>query len=169
MTLIKCRLPKKAEVKHSRSSSSFSLSPLPSIWSVPPLHSPPDSPTTHRRARKERPMQPNEEDNARPAVPPSCPAWCISHNTDAPDKADDHLHEATPALMPCIALERTTNETGTIHHPPSPHRHRTHPSALPIPTRQRHLALHRRPPPRPRHHPRECPEASECAGAVCGR
>ena len=46
-------------------------------------------------------------------------AIAIGHDADAPDKDDDHLHEATPALVPCIALERTTNETGTIHHHPT--------------------------------------------------
>ena len=61
-------------------------------------------------------MQPKTEDNGRLAVPPNCPTWCIGHDADAPDKDDDHLHEATPALIPCITLERTTNETGTIHH-----------------------------------------------------
>ena len=65
-------------------------------------------------------MQPEAEDNERQAPPTAaCPAWCIGHNADAPDKDDDHLHEATPALMPCITLERTTNETGTIHHHPT--------------------------------------------------
>jgi hypothetical protein len=49
----------------------------------------------------------------------ACPAWCISHNADTPDKADDHLHEATSSLIPCITLERTTDETGTIHHHPT--------------------------------------------------
>ena len=63
-----------------------------------------------------KPADHAEENNTPPTT--TCPAWCISHNADTPDKADDHLHEATPALMPCIALERTTNETGTIlHHP----------------------------------------------------
>ena len=62
-------------------------------------------------------MQPKTEDNERQGSPTTvCPAWCISHNADAPGWADDHLHEATPALVPCIALERTTDETGTIHH-----------------------------------------------------
>ncbi len=61
------------------------------------------------------------EDRAEEHVPPTtaCPAWCIGHNADAPDKDNDHLHEATPVFMPCIALERTTNETGTIHHHPT--------------------------------------------------
>ena len=49
----------------------------------------------------------------------ACPAWCIGHDADALDETDDHLHEATPALMPCIALERTTYETGTIHRHPT--------------------------------------------------
>lgn len=35
------------------------------------------------------------------------------------DKDDDHLHEATPALMPCIALERITDGTGSIQHYPA--------------------------------------------------
>jgi len=62
------------------------------------------------------PADHTEENNTPPTT--TCPAWCISHNADTPDKADDHLHEATPSLIPCIALERTTNETGTIlHHP----------------------------------------------------
>ena len=61
-------------------------------------------------------MHPKTEDNERQASPTTaCPAWCIGHNADAPGKDNDHLHEATPALMPCITLERTTNETGTIH------------------------------------------------------
>ena len=64
-------------------------------------------------------MQPEAEDNESQAIPPSCPAWCVGHDTDAPDTADDHLHEAAPALMPCITLERTTDETGTIHHHPT--------------------------------------------------
>ena len=65
-------------------------------------------------------MQPKAEDNERQTPPTTaCPAWCIGHNADAPDKDDDHLHEATPALMPCITLERTTDETGTIHHHPT--------------------------------------------------
>ena len=49
----------------------------------------------------------------------TCPAWCIGHDADAPDKDDDHVHEATPALVPCIALERRTDGTGTIHHHPT--------------------------------------------------
>ena len=65
-------------------------------------------------------MQPKTEDNERQGSPTTaCPAWCIGHNAAALDEADDHLHEATPALMPCITLERTTNETGTIHHHPT--------------------------------------------------
>jgi len=65
-------------------------------------------------------MQPKAEDNERQTPPTTaCPAWCIGHDADAPDKDDDHLHEATPALMPCIALERTTDEIGTIHHHPT--------------------------------------------------
>lgn len=65
-------------------------------------------------------MQPKTEDNERQGSPTTaCPVWCIGHNADAPDKDNDHLHEATPSLMPCITLERTTNETGTIHHHPT--------------------------------------------------
>jgi hypothetical protein len=69
---------------------------------------------------KGKPMA-TPEDRSEEHTPPTadCPAWCIGHNTDAPDTADDHLHEATPALMPCIALEHSTDETGTIHHHPT--------------------------------------------------
>ncbi|WP_423842583.1 hypothetical protein [Actinomyces naeslundii] len=63
------------------------------------------------------PADHTEENNTPPTT--DCPAWCIGHNADAPGKDNDHLHEATPALIPCIALERTTNETGTIHHHPT--------------------------------------------------
>ena len=43
------------------------------------------------------------EDRSEDYTPPTagCPAWCISHDADGPDEADDHLHEATPALVPC--------------------------------------------------------------------
>jgi len=65
-------------------------------------------------------MQPNEADNKRQASPTTaCPAWCIGHDADAPEKDNDHLHEATPALVPCIALECSTDEAGTIHHHPT--------------------------------------------------
>ena len=64
-------------------------------------------------------MQPEAEDNESQAIPPSCPAWCVGHGTDAPDTADDHVHEAAPVLVPCIALEHTTDEAGTIHHHPT--------------------------------------------------
>ena len=60
------------------------------------------------------PTDHTEENNTPPTT--ACPVWCIGHNADAPDKDNDHLHEATPALVPCITLERTTDETGTIHH-----------------------------------------------------
>ena len=41
-------------------------------------------------------MQSKTEDDKRQASPTTaCPAWCISHNADTPDKANDHLHEAT--------------------------------------------------------------------------
>jgi len=61
------------------------------------------------------------EDRSEDYTPPTadCPAWCIDHDADTPDEADDHLHEASPALIPCITLERTTNEIGTIHHHPT--------------------------------------------------
>ena len=61
------------------------------------------------------------EDRSEDYTPPTagCPAWCISHDADGPDEADDHLHEATPALVPCIALERSTDEAGTIQHHPA--------------------------------------------------
>ena len=49
----------------------------------------------------------------------TCPAWCIGYDADAPDKDDDHLHEATPVLMPCIALEHSTDGTGSIQHHPA--------------------------------------------------
>lgn len=64
-------------------------------------------------------MQPEEEDNERLAVSPSCPAWCIGHDAGAAGGDDNHLHEATPARVPGIALERTTDEAGTIHHHPT--------------------------------------------------
>ena len=63
------------------------------------------------------PASHTEENNTPPTT--ACPAWCIGHNADAPDKDDDHLHEATPVLVPCIALEHTTDEAGTIHHHPT--------------------------------------------------
>ena len=61
------------------------------------------------------------EDRSEEHTPPTadCPAWCIGHDADAPDTADDHLHEATPALMPCIALERSTDDAGAIQHHPA--------------------------------------------------
>lgn len=49
----------------------------------------------------------------------TCPVWCIGHNADAPDKDDDHLHEAAPALVPCIALKRSTDGTGSIQRHPA--------------------------------------------------
>ena len=60
-------------------------------------------------------------DHTEEHTPPTaaCPAWCIGHNADGPGGIGDHVHEATPALIPCITLERTTNETGTIHHHPT--------------------------------------------------
>jgi hypothetical protein len=64
-------------------------------------------------------MQPEAEDNESQAIPPSCSVWCVGHDTDAPDTADDHVHEATPALVPRIALERNTDEAGTIQHHPA--------------------------------------------------
>lgn len=64
-------------------------------------------------------MQPEAEDNERQVEPTNaCPAWCIGHDADAPDRADEHIHEAASALVPCIALERTT-EAGTNHHHPT--------------------------------------------------
>ena len=64
-------------------------------------------------------MQPEAEDNESQAIPPSCSVWCVGHDTDAPDTAADHVHEATPALVPRIALERNTDEAGTIQHHPA--------------------------------------------------
>ena len=61
------------------------------------------------------------EDRSEEHTPPTttCPAWCIGHDADAPDKDDDHVHEATPALVPCISLERTTDDAGAIQHHPA--------------------------------------------------
>lgn len=61
------------------------------------------------------------EDHAEEYTPPTadCPAWCIGHDADTPDEADDHLHEAAPAFVPCIVLERSTDGTGSIHHYPA--------------------------------------------------
>ena len=46
------------------------------------------------------------EDRSEDSTPPTatCPAWCIGHDTDGPGGIGD--------------LERTTDEAGTIHHPP---------------------------------------------------
>lgn len=63
------------------------------------------------------PADHTEEDKTPPTT--TCPAWCIGHDADAPGKDNDHLHEATPALMPCIALERTTDDAGAIQHYPA--------------------------------------------------
>ena len=51
------------------------------------------------------------EDRSEDYISPTadCPAWCIDHDADGPDEADDHLHEATPALVRCIVLERSTD------------------------------------------------------------
>ena len=60
------------------------------------------------------------EDRSEEHTPPTatCPAWCIGHDTDGPGGIGDHVHEAAPAIVPCIALEHTTDEAGTIlHHP----------------------------------------------------
>ena len=46
------------------------------------------------------PASHTEENNTPPTT--ACPAWCIGHDADAPDKDDDHLHEATPVLMPGV-------------------------------------------------------------------
>lgn len=63
------------------------------------------------------PADHTEENNTPPTT--VCPTWCIGHNADTPDEAHDHLHEAIPALVPCITLERITGEAGTIHHHPT--------------------------------------------------
>lgn len=48
----------------------------------------------------------------------NCPAWCIGHDADGPGGIGDHVHEAAPALVSCIALERSTDGTGSIQcHP----------------------------------------------------
>ena len=49
----------------------------------------------------------------------TCPAWCIGHDADGPGGIGDHLHEATPAVVPCIALERSTDGTGSIQRHPA--------------------------------------------------
>jgi len=59
-------------------------------------------------------MQPEAEDNERQAIPPTCPGWCVGHDTDVPDGTDDHVHEATPVLVPRTALERTADEAGQL-------------------------------------------------------
>lgn len=65
-------------------------------------------------------MRPEREDNKRQAPPTAaCPAWCIGHNAGAAGGDDDHFHETTSVLVPCIALERTTDETSAIHHRPT--------------------------------------------------
>ena len=63
------------------------------------------------------PADHTEENNTPPTT--VCPAWCIGVVADAPGWDNDHLHEATPVLVPCIALEHTTDEAGTIHHHPT--------------------------------------------------
>ena len=63
------------------------------------------------------PADHTEENNTPPIT--ACPAWCIGHDAGAAGGDDDHVHEATSALVPCIALERTTDEAGTIHHHPT--------------------------------------------------
>ena len=61
------------------------------------------------------------EDRSEDYTPPTadCPAWCIDHDADTPDEADDHLHEASPAFVPCIALECSTDEAGSIQRHPA--------------------------------------------------
>ena len=112
---------KKTEVEQSLvflcSPSALPLPSGPSLRFTLPLTAPPHT----QRLRKGRPMATpanhTEENNTPPTT--ACPVWCIGHDADAPDKDNDHIHEATPALIPCITLERTTNETGTIHHHPT--------------------------------------------------
>ena len=54
-------------------------------------------------------MRPKTEDNDRQASPTTdCPAWCIGH-----------LHKAAPTFVSCIALERSTDGTGSIQHYPA--------------------------------------------------
>lgn len=60
--------------------------------------------------------EPAEEGTKKQPSPPGCPTWCIGRDADAPDETDDHFHQATPALVPCVALERTPDDSGTIHH-----------------------------------------------------
>ena len=61
------------------------------------------------------------EDHAEEYTPPTAdrPAWCIGHDADTPDEADDHLHKAAPAFVSCIALVRSTDGTGSIQHYPA--------------------------------------------------
>ena len=49
------------------------------------------------------PADHTEENNTTPTT--TCPAWFIGHDADAPGWDNGHLHEATPALVSCIALE----------------------------------------------------------------
>lgn len=46
------------------------------------------------------------EEYTRPTA--DCPAWCIGH-----------LHKVAPAFVSCIALERSTDGTGSIQHYPA--------------------------------------------------
>ena len=43
----------------------------------------------------------------------SCPAWCVAIH-DPEDPPSDYLHEALCREVPCVVLERHTNEDGTV-------------------------------------------------------
>ena len=60
------------------------------------------------------PADHTEENNTPPTT--VCPAWCIGYDADGPGGIGDHVHEAAPALVPCIALERSTYDDGAIQH-----------------------------------------------------
>ena len=63
------------------------------------------------------PADHTEENNTPPTT--ACPAWCIGHDTDGPGGIGDHVHEAAPAFVPCIAMERCTDDAGAIQHHPA--------------------------------------------------
>lgn len=60
-------------------------------------------------------------DRSEEHTPPTtaCPGWCIGHDADGPGGIGDHVHEAAPALVPCIGLERSTDGTCSIQRHPA--------------------------------------------------
>jgi len=63
-------------------------------------------------------MQSKTEDDKRQASPTTaCPAWCISHNADTPDKANDHLHEPTLTIVPSSAVAWALEISPTLMSP----------------------------------------------------